>query len=580
MQVLATGPFSKREHVKTRIRSPWFFLLMLLLPCAVYLLGRIFEQSITKLIIPFFPVENDKGYLFYLDFVRLCLNEVLWLSFFCLIAWWLVAVPGRLTKRFFQIHASYVYAALLAVIFFCVTSGISWFALEAFPNSSDEYAYLIQAETLANGEFAHAAPDYSDAYHHNHIAVKDGVRVGRFPPGWPLLLSTAYVLHISPWLINPLLGTISLLLVFAFAKRFYDRHTALWSLLITALSGYFIFNSASYFSHVACFLAILGFVWMFRLYVEHGKITALLVAGFCLGLVAIIRYYTAFLVFIPFAGWFFYHHKLKSITLIFVIAAGTLPWLMFLFWYNFSLTGNAFTPVTVWAYADEQLGFVKGHTVMKGFEHLIRRMFMLMYWCSPGVLLLYIIFVWKKVRTSVERWTHPEDYLFIVLLLGHFVYYQIGGNQYGPRFLLEAFPFVAIFIVRMILGSRFSPAYAAILVAGLVFSVMKLPMIVSREAEVVDERQDLYDLVAEESVHNAVVVVESPTSPIRPMPIGDLTRNGMQLDGDVIYIQDVPEKEEVVKRYGETRTFYRYVRNPDQLHGKLIPMKSSHASRE
>jgi hypothetical protein len=569
MEVLA-DPFLNGENLKTRIRSIWFFFVMLLFPVGIYCLGRIFENPITEALVPLFPAEKDKGFLFYLDFVRLCLNEILWLSFFLVIVWWMIAVPGRLMKRHVMISASHMRVVVIIAVYFCVTLSVSWFALEAFPNSSDEYAYLMQAKTLSAGKLAEEAPPFGEAFHYNHIAIKDGIRVGRFPPGWPLLLSLSDAVGIPDWLVNPVLGTIALILFYSFAVKYYSREAALWSVAIVAFSSYFIFNAASYFSHTSCFLGILGFVWMFKRFENDRKVTYLLTAGFCLGLVSVIRYYTAVLIFFPFFAYILYHHKLRSLKLFFWIILGSLPWTMFLFWYNFSLTGSAFTPVTVWAYNDEQLGFVKGHTLLKGLEHVIRRIFMFMYWCSPGMLILYFLFLWQKLKSSVARWNHPEDYMFVVLLIGHFFYYQIGGNQYGPRFLLEAFPFLSLFVARSVLQSRFSPGYAALLIAGLVFSIAKFPSIVIREARIVDERQDVYDLVSERHLSNAVIIVSSSTSPVRPMPIGDLTRNGGDFQRSVLYVQDVPELNEMITHYYPKRSFYRYVRDPNQLHGSLI----------
>ena len=67
---------------------------------------------------------------------------------------------------------------------------------------------------------------------------------------------------------------------------------------------------------------------------------------------------------------------------------GSLPCLFYLLWYNYSITGNALLPVTMWAYPAEQLGFVKGHSVFKGLEHLARRALMFIYWTLLVILLL------------------------------------------------------------------------------------------------------------------------------------------------------------------------------------------------
>jgi hypothetical protein len=156
-------------------------------------------------------------------------------------------------------------------------------------------------------------------------------------------------------------------------------------------------------------------------------------------------------------------------------------------------------------------------------------------------------------------------------MIGYFFYYQIGGNQYGPRFFLEAFPFVILFVVQGIFRSR-SRGFQALFAAGLIFAVIKFPFIAERETRIVDERQDLYDLVTKSNVSNAVVLVTSSTSPLRPMPIGDLTRNESHFKSDVIYAQVSTDSTQLLNTYKD-RSIYRYVRDLDDPHGKLIRIR-------
>ena len=499
---------------------------------------------------------------------------MLWLTFFFLLVWLMFISPGW-KKAFWQAEltgkGANGIAVVIILVFFSTTILVSHFTLEQFPNSSDEYAYLMQAKTLSHGKLAEKAPLFPAAFHYNHIAIKDHVRVGRFPPGWPLLLSTSFLLGIPSWLINPLLGALALLVFYLFARQFYSTKVAVWSLAALALSGYFVFNSASFFSHISCLLMTVLFVWAMRLFQASGKVTYLFLAGFCIGLIGVTRYYTAMLIFLPFLIHLIHRYKKDAIFILLQLAIGVVPWILFLLWYNYKLTGNPLMPVTVWAYQDEQLGFVKGHTVVKGMEHVLRWMFMFFYWCSPGLLLLYFLLLWKKVKSATARWTHPEDYLFIVLMAGYFFYYQIGGNQYGPRFLLEALPFLILFVVRSV--SQWQSSYrAALLVAGVIFAVVKFPFIADREARVVDERQDLFDLVRQKGISKAVVFVNSPTGIIRPMPIGDLTRNESDFNSEVVYAQELMETTGQLMSHYKGRSFYRYVRKPDQPRGELIPI--------
>jgi hypothetical protein len=272
--------------------------------------------------------------------------------------------------------------------------------------------------------------------------------------------------------------------------------------------------------------------------------------------------------FMPFVLFLFYRFKLKAIPMFIWIGLGALPCIVFLFWYNYKITGNALVPVTMWAYHDEALGFVRGHTIIKGIEHIIRWAALLIYWTSPAMLILYITALVKKVRTYADRTSNPEDYLYLILMVGYFFYYQIGGNQYGPRFFFEAFPFLVLMVVNFAFQSR-SKWAMAFLISGLCFSLVKFPFINLREHRIIRERNDLYDIVDAQRISNAVIFVSSHTGVIRPMPIGDLTRNDLHENGSVIYVQDRGAKNSVIVNKFRGRKFYLYDRDPEKVHGEL-----------
>lgn len=551
---------------------PWIFVFPLLL----YIVFRWFETELTSFIIPFFPEETDKSFGFYRDFLRLCLNEMLWLSFFLFTAWiLLVYVPlvplvGRIENHILARSLGYitgfVCVSLVLILF------VAHFILDAFPNSADEYVYLYQAETLSEGRLTQQAHPLQSFFHLSHIVHKEGISVGRFPPGWPLLLTIPFLLNLPPVWVNPILAIITLLLFHSFVKRYYGQRVALWSLLTLACTGYYIFNSASFFSHTACLLFTLAFVYC--LHVSHEKKSNIyaVLAGAFLGMVVLTRYYTAVLIFLPVSAAMIYQLRRQALTPMLFIGLGSLPFFLLLFWYNHQITGNALLPVTAWADRSETLGFVKGHSFMKGAEHFLRRILLFLYWSSPALLLLYFIFLYQKIRHKAQRFPYPEDYFMLFLFIGYFFYHHLGGNQYGPRFLYEAYPFVIVFVVHQTFKT---PARwpLAVLVAGLIYAVVKLPYIMEREYRVVRERQDLYAQVMESGIANAVVLVSTHTSVIRPMPVRDLIRNALDDNADVIYARDQGEKNAELMQFYPDRAFYRYIRDRERVAGQLVRLR-------
>lgn len=550
---------------------------MFCLPVILYFILRTFEVDLTHLIIPYFEPEPDKSFGFYRDFLRLCFNEMLWLSFFGLVTLiLLIYVPMTETFTWIDrqtagrtglITTLVICISLLAVIY------IAYDTLATFPNSGDEYVYLYQAQTLAEGRLWNEAHPMDEFFLYSHIAQKDGINVGRFPPGWPVLLTIPYILGFPPFLLNPVLALISLIVFYRFAKRYYGQRIAFWSLLSLASTAFFLFNSASYFSHISCMLFALGFVYSLYLHLEKRATGYALLAGAFLGLTVITRYYNAVLIFFPFIVFLVYRYKWSSLRTLVLIGLGVVPFMLFLFWYDFKITGNPFLPVTVWTDAREGLGFgVRGYTPLNGIEHLIRRVMLFLYWCSPALLLFYFVFLYHKIRSSSDRFLHPEDYFVLMMILGYFFYYHIGGNQYGPRFWFEGLPFLILFVVKKVFEFR-SRLSLALFAAGIIYCVIKLPYIIDREDQVVAERTDLYRLTGQEQIRNAVVLISSHTGIIRPMGILDLPRNGIDYNSGVIYAIDRPGENHKLMEYYPDRSFYQYVRDPDIVKGKLVKVK-------
>jgi len=564
------------DRILSSIRSPWV-LVFFLLPLAVYFISRIYENELTSLIIPLFPIEADKSFGFYKDFVRLCFNEMLWLSFFLLLVW-AFYVYGRGPDSLHAIenhvvHRAAFYSGVIVSLGFLGAILIAYYTLHDFPNSGDEYVYLYQAETLSEGRLwneAHALPQF---FSYSHLPQKDGMSVGRFPPGWPLLLSLPFVFHIPPLWLNPVIAAITLWIFYSFGCRYYGHRVALWALISVAFTSFYLLNSASFFSHNACLLMAVGFIYSLYLRLEKGSTSFALLAGVCLGAMVITRYYNAVLIAIPVFIYLFYQYRWKCIPTLFLIGVGSLPFFIFLFWYNYSITGNGLLPVTVWADPRERLGFgVRGYTPIEGIEHFIRRVFLFLYWSSPALLLLYVVFLFQKVRSRVQRFFHPEDYYLLMLILGYYFYHHIGGNQYGPRFWFEGTPFLTLFVVKKTFDTKAKWVWA-LFAAGLIYGIVKIPYIIHREHRVIEERMDIYTKVKESKISNAVVLVATHTGIIRPMGELDLTRNGMDHNSSVIYAHDLGERNQELMKFYPDRAFYKYVRDPEIVEGKLVRIK-------
>lgn len=87
----------------------------------------------------------------------------------------------KIESRLLEKKSLSVAVVILATL--TLTILVAMLALRGFPNSADEYVYLYQARTLSEGRFYQEAHPLVDFFHFNHIAQKEGISVGRFPPG-------------------------------------------------------------------------------------------------------------------------------------------------------------------------------------------------------------------------------------------------------------------------------------------------------------------------------------------------------------------------------------------------------------
>ena len=132
------------------------------------------------------------------------------------------------------------------------------------PLCVDEFAQLFQAKLFAAGKiWAEYPPELLDRllpFTRSFFAIsrQTGHVISDYWPGYSLL-QTPFVLIGAPWLLNPLLGAGTLLLIRHIAAKLYpDTNAPSWAMLFTLASPAFIVNCISYYSLPAqLFLSLL-----------------------------------------------------------------------------------------------------------------------------------------------------------------------------------------------------------------------------------------------------------------------------------------------------------------------------------
>ena len=111
----------------------------------------------------------------------------------------------------------------------------------------------------------------------------------QFPVGGPLVLALGYLIH-APWLVNPILGGLSAVAVYLFARHAYGETQGRVSGALFALTPVVLLMSASYMNHVpVLFLATTALATLAMW--ERGAHTTLCagIIGLALGAMATIR---------------------------------------------------------------------------------------------------------------------------------------------------------------------------------------------------------------------------------------------------------------------------------------------------
>lgn len=450
--------------------------------------------------------------------------------------------------------------------------GINQLVLQDFPNSGDEYVYLYQAATLTAGRLWNEAPLQPEAFAFNYV-VHEGDRVwGSFPIGWPLLLALAMALRAPVWLVNPILGTLSLLLVACLGQRLHNARVGVLAALVMGTSAFFLFNAASYFSHTFCGALLVGAACL-AAREDRTSPWVPMGVGFLLGWAVLTRYYTGVICGVAIVAWLLRSGVVRTRTLA-LCGLGGVPWVALLLAYNSALTGSPWelttTPVTYSRW------FASGWA-LRGADIWSTQLLRFAQWTPPFLIAVYVVYL-RVAAKEVRR--GALDWMLVLMAATLYFYVERGGNQYGPRFYYEVFPFLVIFVTANLFREpRFGDASIRDRIAfGLIAaSVAVMPIWFAVHAviehQVIAERTDPYKQVRDAGLTHALVLIGGRVGTRRSMAAMDLTRNGIDFSGEVLYGLDISPADNcrLVARYPTRRPFL-YVWDWLMRRGVLAPI--------
>ncbi|MDX2238672.1 MAG: hypothetical protein NW203_14005 [Hyphomonadaceae bacterium] len=448
--------------------------------------------------------------------------------------------------------------ALLAGALWLTLSFVALVVLQAFPNSGDEYAFVMQADTYRAGRFSTPTPPAYESFMQFRYLAKGEAWFSPYQGGWSAVMTAFATLGVPYWMVNPVLGAAAALAFFALARLYVSAAAAALATLALITSAFFLLNYASFFGHGIAALSAIGFAFFGRRFLERGDWRDAALAGACVGMLGFGRAFNAVAIAAPFAVALLLSPKRWRAGIAFGV--GGAPFVALLAWFNAGVSGLPHVVPGSWYSSSEPLGAPSGLTIM----NTVNRFVTLQVWTSPLLTPAYALaLVWLARARKLDF----TDWIFPVTVAAFLFYGGDGGNQYGPRYYFEAWPFLLLSVFKAFdalalraPASRLAPWLAAALIAHIGFQIGYVAPRLAREHRIIVERQDVYRQAAAQGLRDAIVFISGYVGVAREMHPRDLVRNGPFIgEESVIYARDLgPEKNAAALRAYPGRAGYLY----------------------
>lgn len=355
------------------------------------------------------------------------------------------------------------YALSSAAFVIVLSAVLNIYSYEMHPHVPDEVAYLMHAEIFASGAITLPAPPVPEAFD-VYLFKVDGDRWYPVPPpGWPLMLAAGALFGL-PWLINPLLAGLNIILAYLLLREISSLLMARISVFLLAFSPWYLFMGMSFMTHMAalscCLLAALGVAWSRR----TGRWVWAFFGGLAIGFLAAIRPLEAVAVAGLLGLWAIGAggQRLRFLSVA-ALVLGSIVMGSLSLGYNAIITGeplrfpiNAYTEEVFGpnsnAYGfgpDRGMGWAldpfPGHgpldAIVNSNLNITAINSELFGWPIGAFLFIAALFLFGRLRTI--------DYLSIAVMaaifLLHFFYYYSGGPDFGARYwFLMILPLVVL----------------------------------------------------------------------------------------------------------------------------------------
>lgn len=209
------------------------------------------------------------------------------------------------------------------------------------PFCGDERAYLYQARLFAENRLYEAVPERPERAVFDALLVwHDGKLFSKYAPGYSLVLSLGVRAGV-PWLVNPVIAVIALLLTFLFLRTLVAPRPALVVVTALGLSPYMIGYAGSFFAQPLSFLLTAAAFWATRSWQLTRRDGWLLVFAAAIGALIMTRPLDAACAGTVLGIWLLRKHRADGqLTKALIWIAPTVKLIASFFFFNYWLSGR------------------------------------------------------------------------------------------------------------------------------------------------------------------------------------------------------------------------------------------------
>ncbi|MBI4533803.1 MAG: glycosyltransferase family 39 protein [Candidatus Melainabacteria bacterium] len=367
----------------------------------------------------------------------------------------------------------WVIIAIPPLIFFIQTSLCSYLVFEHIPHVQDSICQFFHAKMFALGHVAVPVPEPKEAFKFEYMLADTSWR-SLYPPGHCALLALGFLIN-APWIINPLLGSLSVLLLYPLGRELYGRQVGFLAMILAMFSPFLMFMSSEFMNHTSTLFFLEVFMLGLVLMVKPPPSRAgclqgmkrktyfwAAVAGAALGFGLLIRPLSCLAVAMPMIVYVLikakncqHRTKVKWCLGVLSLCCGVFIAIYGLF--N-QLTNGSILKTGIEVYGGKEIlpGFHEtthrfGHTPLQGLTNTLKNLnglnYFLFGWPIPSLVFLPLVAGWK----GRNIWDLLLSLSFVSLVAAYF-YYWYQDWCFGPRFLFEASFVLILLTARCVLA--------------------------------------------------------------------------------------------------------------------------------